>query len=100
MPKIREWFETQWNEDTTICAICGSVIVSYEDAGLDHVIPISRNGKSGLENCVIVHQECNRIKGDFTLQEIHYLINCVNPEALEILKNRLKRSTLIFQRKY
>ena len=47
-----------------------------------------------------MHQECNQIKGEFTLEEIRYLISSVNPDALAILKNRLKKSTLIFSRKF
>lgn len=97
MTIIRKWYLKGW---PYVCAICNEAIESHMDASLDHIQPVSRKGKPGLENCVIVHKECNQIKGDFTLEEIRYLIDCVNPEALILLKNRLKQSTLIFGKKY
>ena len=103
MPEIRKWMKDCFGEHPIPipkCPICEKFIDSYEEMGLDHIIPVSRKGSPGLENCVLVHQECNQIKGEFTLEEIRYLISSVNPDALAILKNRLKKSTLIFSRKF
>lgn len=100
MPSIRLWFGHQLDKQQFICTICDKsfdTINEYEDIGLDHIDPISRGGAKDLSNCHLVHQECNRIKGDFSLKEIKYLMAAVNPDAWEILKNRLKRSTLIFR---
>ena len=100
MPEIRIWFNDQIEKQQYKCSICLTDLEAMETIGLDHVLPISRKGSPGLENCVLVHQECNQIKGEFTLEEIRYLISSVNPDALAILKNRLKKSTLIFSRKF
>lgn len=100
MSEIREWFKEEWdNKNTRICPICDEVMGDIEEVSLDHKQPTSRGGQPGLDNCAIVHKECNSIKGDFTIEEIRYLIESVNSEAWEILKNRLKRSTLIFGRR-
>ena len=99
MPKIREWFGQQRDKQADYCPICEKIIVDIDDMGLDHIQPISRKGSKELDNCHLVHQECNRIKGDFSLEEIKYLMTAVNPQAWEILKNRLKRSTLIYGRR-
>ena len=101
MSEIREWVADIWGEGCNkYCEICFEIMTDIGDVSLDHKTPTSRNGKPGLENCHLVHKECNQIKGDFTLEEIRYLLECVNPDALAILKNRLKRSTLIYGRKY
>lgn len=105
MPKIREWFAKQLIEQIYICKICNETLLddklnlNYDIMGLDHIQPISRGGSKRLDNCHLVHQECNKIKGDFSLEEIKYLMTAVNPQAWEILKNRLKRSNLIYGRK-
>ena len=99
MPDIRKWFHYQLKVQVYKCQICNKDIEHEDDMGLDHINPLSRGGKPGLENCHLVHKECNRIKGDFSLEEIRELMS-IDPETWKILKNRLKRSTLVFVSKY
>ena len=51
--------------DGFACVYCGD-----ENAlTIDHVLPVSRGGKSQFENCVAACKECNSIKGDRTPSE-------------------------------
>lgn len=97
MSEIRQWYEKQ----PGICVICNHSMNIYEDCeeiGLDHKLPVSRNGSPGLNNCNLVHKECNQIKGDFTLEELHCMIKCFDNANLKYFKTRLKRASLIFRR--
>jgi len=48
--------------DGHACAYCGS----SEDLTIDHVIPISKGGKTIFENCITCCRSCNCKKGDRT----------------------------------
>lgn len=39
------------------------------DLNLDHIVPRSRGGSDDLENLMLVHRQCNLMKGDLTLAE-------------------------------
>jgi 5-methylcytosine-specific restriction endonuclease McrA len=53
--------------DGYTCQYCG------DKTGLtiDHVVPVSRGGKSAFENCVTACKDCNNKKGDKLPSEIH-----------------------------
>jgi len=46
--------------DNFTCQYCG---VEKNKLTIDHVIPVSRGGKSSFENCVAACQDCNNKKG-------------------------------------
>ncbi len=50
-------------ETTIFCHLCGRYI-ELEDASIDHLIPLSRDGENKIENISIVHKWCNSAKGD------------------------------------
>lgn len=50
------------------CALTGRHLVP-EDASLDHVIPVSRQGPHRLENAQVLHKDVNRAKGALTNPE-------------------------------
>jgi 5-methylcytosine-specific restriction endonuclease McrA len=50
------------------CALTGRHLVP-EDASLDHVIPVSRQGPHRLENAQVLHKDVNRSKGALTNPE-------------------------------
>lgn len=53
------------------CGICGYVIVSIEDATIDHIYPRSLGGLNEFENKQIAHGRCNVKKSNkvgFTLK--------------------------------
>jgi len=74
-------------------------MASHDEVSLDHIQPTSRGGAPGLENCHIVHKECNSIKGDFTLDEIWTLLDATKKfkGARALLVTRLKRSNMMFK---
>ena len=62
-----------------ICYYCG-LKVSPEKATMDHVVPLSRGGKSTRGNLVLSCKACNTKKKDMTAVEwIQYLENLKEP---------------------
>jgi 5-methylcytosine-specific restriction endonuclease McrA len=57
-----------------ICYLCGTAFVSGDLIELDHVIPLSKGGRTTLANLKWAHRACNRIKHDCTLQELRELL--------------------------
>lgn len=47
-----------------LCGICGKNINNLKDATIDHIIPISKGGHSGLTNLQLAHETCNIKKGN------------------------------------
>ena len=54
------------SRDRHTCQYCGS----HDKLTIDHVVPVSRGGKSTFENCVAACQECNSKKGNKLPREI------------------------------
>lgn len=46
--------------DGFVCQYCGSL----KELTIDHVVPVSKSGKSTFENCVTACKDCNNKKGD------------------------------------
>ena len=51
--------------DSGMCAYCGKK-VDRKEATLDHVLPVSKGGKTTWENCVTACAPCNSNKSDTT----------------------------------
>lgn len=52
-----------------ICGICGTIVrLTGEDgsdiATIDHIVPVSKGGARGVDNCQLAHKLCNQIKDD------------------------------------
>jgi len=56
--------------DNHTCCYCGS----YENLTIDHVIPISKGGKTSFENCVTACFDCNNKKNNRTPTEAHMFL--------------------------
>ena len=54
--------------DQNTCQYCGARLAS-ESLTIDHVVPISRGGKTAWENCVLACHRCNGRKANRTPQE-------------------------------
>ncbi len=48
---------------SNICSICKKGM-NYEDASIDHIIPISKGGMNNPANYQLTHAHCNSQKGD------------------------------------
>ena len=49
------------------CQYCGA----HENLSIDHVVPVSKGGKSEFENCLAACKDCNNKKGDKLPSEVH-----------------------------
>lgn len=50
------------------CAYCGKVLYfGHTDCTIDHILPISKGGKSGIENLALACRGCNCLKGNKSL---------------------------------
>jgi 5-methylcytosine-specific restriction endonuclease McrA len=72
------------------CAYCG---IESKSLTIDHVIPLSRGGKSNFENCVAACKGCNAKKGNKLPSEIHMYINkkLYQPTIAEFLRLKLRK---------
>lgn len=50
--------------DNYVCSYCGNIILSIEDAEVDHIIPFSLGGNTSIENAQLLHRHCNREKSN------------------------------------
>lgn len=69
--KARELRKTAWWQAKTasgVCHYCGKN-VGRENLTLDHVIPVSRGGRSTKGNCVPCCSACNKSKSHLTPAE-------------------------------
>lgn len=58
--------------DGLLCTYCGHFLNDPFDGKLthvDHVVPVSKGGDSGLDNLQLLHSDCNLSKGDATVGE-------------------------------
>jgi len=72
------------------CAYCG---IKSKSLTVDHVIPLSKGGKSNFENCVAACKNCNAKKGNKLPSEIHMYIQKrpYQPTIAEFLRLKLKK---------
>jgi 5-methylcytosine-specific restriction endonuclease McrA len=63
-----------FNRDGGICHICQST-VDPDNWHLDHLIPISKNGKHEYNNVAVSHPECNLRKGDSILPQFAEVVD-------------------------
>ncbi len=87
-----------FKRDQGTCQYCGATGAD----SMDHVVPRSRGGKNGWENCVVACFACNQRKKDHLLSEVDMkLLKKPSKPGLEIfthVRNR-KRSWEIFFKK-
>lgn len=58
--------------DGFTCQYCGS---KDRRLTIDHVVPVSRGGKSTFENCVAACKQCNGLKGNKLPSEAHMYLS-------------------------
>ena len=50
--------------DGYVCSWCKNIILSIDDAEVDHIIPFSKGGKTDITNAQLLHKHCNREKSN------------------------------------
>ena len=61
-----------WRRDGNACAYCGRGLAGLRgEVTVDHVVPVSRGGRTSWQNCVAACRACNNRKGDRTPEEAH-----------------------------
>lgn len=60
-----------FNEQCGICYICKGKF-TFKQMELDHIVPLSKNGKHEIKNCKMACVKCNRSKGAKSLSEVIY----------------------------
>lgn len=76
--------------DGSRCVYCGE---RNGKMTIDHIIPLSRGGRSDFENCVTACHQCNQRKGNRTPSEARMYMKSrpYQPTISEFLRLRLKR---------
>ena len=54
------------------CYLCGQPLSGA--VHVDHVVPRARGGSNDESNLALVHERCNYLKRDFTLDELSVLV--------------------------
>lgn len=65
-PKFQK--KVLFNRDGWSCQYCG-ISLGYSSLSIDHVLPVSRGGKTSWKNCVAACTTCNYKKGNKTPEE-------------------------------
>ncbi len=88
IPIFQAVYENNIKEfETLSCIYCFSSIPFGEDT-IDHLTPVSRQGKSNYENLVIACKVCNSMKGTKTYEEFGDYMENVNIIKKEIGNER------------
>ncbi len=58
-----------FDKSNGICCICGKPLSKYCYT-IDHIIPLSKGGTNMADNLRAVHENCNKLKGNFTDEEM------------------------------
>jgi len=78
--------------DNYTCQYCGAT----KELTIDHVIPVSRGGKSNFENCVTACKQCNLKKGGRLPSEANMYLNKkpITPTIAEFTKAKAFKSQI------
>jgi len=76
--------------DNFKCQYCGRP----EKLSIDHVVPVSRGGKTNFENCVASCVKCNTKKGNRLIDEagMHLIKHPHEPTIIEFLTYKMKNT--------
>ncbi|WCK55395.1 HNH endonuclease [Aneurinibacillus sp. Ricciae_BoGa-3] len=59
-----------------ICYLCG-LPLTWNDAELDHVQPLTKGGRTTISNLKWAHKKCNRMKHDYPLNEFYETLKVI-----------------------
>ena len=61
-----------------VCYYCGRKIIKKEDLTVDHIVPVSKGGKTAKENLVIACKACNAEKSNLDMEKYLEFVNIIN----------------------
>ena len=61
--------ETLFRRDQHLCGYCGNKFLTRE-LSRDHIVPVSRGGPNNWMNVVAACKPCNKLKGNYLLDEL------------------------------
>lgn len=64
--------ELLWQKSNHICPYCNQLILSIDDAEVDHILPYSKGGDTVLENAQLLHRHCNRAKNNSEIETVDW----------------------------
>jgi 5-methylcytosine-specific restriction endonuclease McrA len=73
-----------------VCALCDESIESFDEASIDHIIPLSREGKDNNSNIQITHVWCNNQKGNL-LPWQDKIFRFLNKHLFKITKGKINK---------
>lgn len=80
----------------TLCIYCQRKCGKFGPTK-DHLVPVSRGGSNGLDNCVPCCKQCNSLKGDLTVEEFLEMeavwVRGFGREAVQAIRVRLADAT-------
>lgn len=81
---IEELIQLMYDNYGTPCKYCGKIL-KIDNMVVDHIIPISKNGSSNIENLQIICKTSNGVKGSLTEDNLNLLLEWLNtvPEDLK-----------------
>ena len=59
-----------YNRSKGRCGICGK-FVPYDEAVIDHIVPLAKGGTNAMENLQCAHSWCNYVKRCDSMQELN-----------------------------
>ena len=65
-------------ESEKICYYCGKKITKKEDLTVDHIIPVSKGGRTSKDNLVIACKACNAEKANLDVGKYLEFVNIMN----------------------
>lgn len=67
--KVAKWKRRIPQGNYPICFLCGKPITSVDELSQEHLVPLSRSGRTVPSNIVVAHKACNAKKGNMTYEE-------------------------------
>lgn len=64
----QEIIDSLLERDGDECYLCEKIIPKGEMT-IDHIVPLHKRGKDDMSNYKLVHNDCNVLKGNFSLEE-------------------------------
>ena len=84
--------------DNFECKYCGEKLLLSQGT-IDHIVPVSKGGLSNYSNCVACCKECNKTKGNKSLDEVGFTLKSGprTPTIISLYKYCVKNAPVEWQ---